>query len=112
VDVNIEAGEAGLEEDHPIVLDDDDEQAGPSRLGRQGSVKVEPTGSARPAGNTVSTIVDEIAEAQVSSLSTLPSASRYSSSTSPLENSRTTQRAQTGSGSWARGQQGEHHSAG
>jgi hypothetical protein len=62
VDINIEAGEAGLEEDHPIVLEDGEPQAGPSRLDRQGSVKLEPT------GNTVSEIVDEIAEAQVSGL--------------------------------------------
>jgi hypothetical protein len=65
VDVNIEAGEAGLEEHHPIELEDDEPEAGPSGVGRQGDVKVEPTGSAPPAGNAVAEIVDEIAEAQV-----------------------------------------------
>jgi hypothetical protein len=65
VDINIQAGEAGLESDHPIVLDDDEPPAGPSRNARQGSVKLEPTGSARPPGNAVAEIVYEIAETQV-----------------------------------------------
>jgi hypothetical protein len=69
VDIKIAAGEAGLEDDHPIVLDDEEpqasSQAGPSRAGRQGSVKSEPTGSTRPLGHGAANIVDEIAETQV-----------------------------------------------
>jgi hypothetical protein len=65
VNLNIEAGGAGLKEEHPIDLDDDESQAGPSRLNRQDSVKLEPSGSARPAGNAVAEIVDEIAETRV-----------------------------------------------
>jgi hypothetical protein len=71
VDVNIEAGEAGLEEDHPIELEDDEPEAGSLVVGRQGNVKVEPTGSAPSAGNAVAEIVDEIAEAQVCEVETL-----------------------------------------
>lgn len=63
MDINIQAGEAGLESDHPIVLDDDEPQAGSSRVGRQGSVKL--TGSARHPGSAVAEIADEIAETQV-----------------------------------------------
>jgi hypothetical protein len=65
VDINIKAGEAGLEEDHPIVLEDDEPQAGPSRVAREGSVKLEPSGSSRRTGNTASELGDEIAEARV-----------------------------------------------
>jgi hypothetical protein len=102
VDVNIEAGEAGLQEDHPIELEDDEPEAGPLGAGRQGNVKAEPTGSASPAGNAVAEIVDEIAEAQVCEFETLWSGLPYSSSTSSLEDTRTPQGAQASRGSWAR----------
>jgi hypothetical protein len=71
VEVNIEAGEAGLEEDHPIKLEDDEPEAGSLRAGRQGDVKAEPTESAPPVGNDVAEIVDGIAEAQVCGFETL-----------------------------------------
>lgn len=110
MDVNIEAGGAGLEEDHPIELEDDEPEAGPLRVGHQGNVKVERTGSESPAGNAVSEIADEIAEAQVC-WQIFAKASRHSSSTLPLANTRTPQGAQASRGSWARRQQGEHHPA-
>jgi hypothetical protein len=65
VNINIEAGEAGLEEDHPIVLDDDEPGAGPSNGRRRGSVKAEPSSASRRTGNTALELGDEIAEAQV-----------------------------------------------
>jgi hypothetical protein len=65
VDVNIKAGEAGLGKNHPIVLDDDEPEAGPSNARRPSNVKAEPSGSSRRKGNTASEIGDEIAEAQV-----------------------------------------------
>jgi hypothetical protein len=69
VDIKIKPGEAGLEEDHPIVVEDEEPQAGSSterevqeKIDRLVSVKKEADAT---AGNAVSQIVDEIAAARV-----------------------------------------------
>lgn len=65
MDINIKAGEAGLGENNPIVLDDDEPEAGPSNLRRRGGVKTEPGSSSRGTGSPAFELDDEIAEARV-----------------------------------------------